>query len=242
MNLFTADPIFTIVFFSVLFIFILLISIIFLIFVNYLSYWLQVERVNQLKRAEEVTQTSKNLTDANQTAKLIIEDANKKAAEIIKQAQIDADKISQEYKKTLEEHLKMQEKAIVYASSTLSNQYTKSLETETAQSIQNLEKTSDIFEEKVLTEVDKISDKLEKEILESEDLLRTKMNEKYDNLESEMSRIRNERIQKIDTEIYDILLRFLKNFTQEVYPVEKHHSLVLKLLEEAKENVKFKNA
>ena len=183
-------------------------------------------------------------------AEKILDDAREKSMQIISQATSKAqnslgsiEKLSSESKSLLTSELdglvRTEAENLKSASQELINFYKTSLTKQQQENIAEFAQASQEVEQELDKEMDEFRDTLHEETVEMREKVEAKSEAEYQKIEKELELYKARRLKVLDETIYDILHDVSKQVFGEALSMEEHQELVMKALEEAKQNNVF---
>jgi uncharacterized protein YoxC len=193
------------------------------------------------KEADELmNQVHKNeaglLEDARIKGGKIIDDANRKAVEIIG----NSSNLNTQSKKMLDQALdtllKQQTSYFEKASADFLEAYKKELESLKQKNIETIKKTSKNIEEDTIREVEDFDNILQKETFAAQKIVEDKIEKEYSSAQKNVEDYKSEMLKKTEKEIYRILETVSKLTIGKSIPVADHEQLIIEALEKAKKD------
>lgn len=181
----------------------------------------------------------KLLEKAHEQSQEIIDQANKKASEILASSKTYEDNSSQVLREKLAELEKQQASIFTKASEDMKLAYQNLITQIQEEDINTLKSMTKDIESDVLADFKEFRDVLEKETINSEKVVKEKIDEEYLVMEKDLEEYRKQKYQKIDDDIYKILYRISEMVLNEGISYDKHKELVLDALETAKKEQVF---
>jgi len=165
--------------------------------------------------------------------------ANKKASEILASSKTYEDNSSQILRDKLSELEKQQATIFTKASEDMKLAYQNLITQIQEEDINTLKSMTKDIESDVLADFKEFRDELEKETINSEKVVKEKIDEEYLALEKDLDDYKNQKYQKVDEDIYKILYRVSEMVLNEGIAYDKHKELVMDALETAKKEQVF---
>ena len=193
------------------------------------------------KEADELmAQVHKNEADLLETARIkagkIVEDANKRAAQIIGSS----NNLNSESKKMLDNALvtllKHQTSYFEKASSDFLEAYKRELESLKQKNIDIVKNVSKDIEEDTVKEVEDFDNILQKETFAAQKIVEDKIEKEYSTAQQNVQDYKNEMLKKAEEEIYKILETVSKLTLGKSIPLADHEQLIIEALEKAKKD------
>ncbi len=180
-------------------------------------------------------------------AEKIVDEAREKALQIVSQAttkansSLDAiENLSEESKSMLKSELdtlvKEETDKLRVASKELVDFYKTSLTKQHQESFQEIEQATQEVEQQIEKEMDEFKDVLHEGTVGMQEKVEAKATAEYQKVEKELESYKARRLKAVDETIYDILHDVSKDVFGQALSMEEHQELVLKALEEAKQN------
>lgn len=204
-----------------------------------------VEKLHEAEKANSHLQNQlaqkpiKLLEEAHEKAQDIIDQANKKATEILASSKSYEDNSTQEMKTKLEELEKQQAQIFTKASEDMKIAYQNMITQIQDQDINTLKTMTKDIQDDVLADFKEFRDDLEKETLNSEKIVKEKIDEEYLSIEKDLEEYKKQKYKKIDEDIYKILYRVSEMVLNQGISYDKHKELVIEALETAKKEQVF---
>ena len=191
------------------------------------------------KEADELmNQVHKNeanlLEDARIMAGKNIEDANKKAAEIIGSSNDLNTQSKQRLDQALDTLLKHQISYFEKASADFLEAYKRELESLKQKNVEIVKNVSNNIQEDAIKEVKDFDNILQKETFAAQKIVEDKIEKEYSTAQKNVQDYKNEMLKKAEEEIYKILETVSKLTIGKSIPLAEHEQLIIDALEKAK--------
>lgn len=177
------------------------------------------------------------LSEAHANNLSIISNANKKAQEIISQANTSSANSSEILTQKLNQLVVLQEQTLQKVSGDFVKAYHQSLIDIGQNNIDQLKTVSKTIESEAEKEIGTFSKAVEKETIDMEQAIKEKVEAEYQKIHSEIQAYKETEMKKIEASVYPLLQRVTELTLGKALSIEDQSSLVLKALEEAKQEL-----
>lgn len=199
----------------------------------------EAEKANMHLQNQLAEKPIKLLERAHEQAQQMIDEANRKASEILASTKVYEDNSNQELKQKLADLEKQQASVFAKASEDMKVAYQDMITQIQEQDINTLKNMTKDIESDVLADFKEFRDVLEKETINSEKVVKEKIDEEYMAMEKELDEYKKQKYQKINEDIYKVLYRVSEMVLSEGISYDKHKALVIDALETAKKEQMF---
>lgn len=223
----------------------LLLGVAFLILVFSYSSLLK-KQFNTQKDLEETRTAMKQkalvlVEDAQKKSSAIIQEANRRAVEILEKATVDATFSQDELKKKLSQIQEDQAKSLVDHSNQFLADLHTTLENVQKDDIKTVQNVSSTVQQQALSQVEDFRHAIENETVQTEEKIAQEMEKQYALIQEELKQYKLEKMKKIDDSLYTILMFVGKEVLGKTLDIEDQQDLIKKVLEDAKKKGEFGN-
>lgn len=170
------------------------------------------------------------LEDARISAFEILEQANKRAEDILSQTHLDKQLLAQEQIESLKK-----------VSLEFTNNYQRALDEIKKEHIDMFKNISQDIEKDAMSEISDFKEIIKKESFASQKIVGKKIEEEYQDLEKQLKDYKEKKLAEINDSVYKILSLVSKQVLGKTLSFDQHEELIIKALEEAKAEGLFKN-
>lgn len=163
------------------------------------------------------------LSDSRAEAIKVVDEANKKALELLQNVQVNS-----------ETSVKMLDQKLSQASEDIVSSYKKELSFEVAKGLEQLTIAAQSMQQDIQKEVSSFGESLHKETVDSQAMLDKKINDEFSKLSDELKAYRETQMKSIDSQVHNVLVEVSKKVLGQALSLTDHQNLVVKALEEAK--------
>lgn len=200
----------------------------------------ETEELNRHLQNQLSEKPVKLLEKAHEQSLEIVQEANKKATEILSATKNYEETSNVGLKEKIAALEKDQAEIFTKASEEMKSSYQAMLKQIQEQDINTIKTMTKDIQSDVLADFQEFREDLEKETINSQKMVKEKIDEEYLAIEKELQDYRNKKFQKIDEDIYKILYRISEIVFSQAIPFDKHKQLVIEALEIAKKEQVFK--